>query len=127
MVLIKQFFSTFFLVALLSALTANAALDIEITGGNAQQIPIAVLPFGNTASTKDNINEIIAADLARSGLFRLLETRGMANLPITPAQINYAQWTAMQAQAITVGNVEAISGGRFKVRFQLMDALNRPQ
>ena len=127
MVLIKQFFSTFFLVALLSALTANAALDIEITGGNAQQIPIAVLPFGNTASTKDNINEIIAADLARSGLFRLLETRGMANLPTTPAQINYSQWTSLQAQAITVGNVEAIAGGRFKVSFQLMDALKQTQ
>ena len=127
MVLIKKIFSLAFFISLCSALTVNAALDIEISGGNAQQISVAVLPFGNTAATKDNINEIIAADLTRSGLFRLLETRGMANLPIAPAQINYSQWTALQAQALTVGNIEAITGGRFKVSFQLMDALKQTQ
>ena len=127
MVLIKNLFSTLLFAALLTTLSANAALDIEISGGNAQKIPIAVLPFANTAITKDNINEIIAADLTRSGLFRLLETRGMANLPTSPAQINYSQWTSLQAQAVTVGNVEAIEGGRFKVNFQLMDALKQTQ
>ena len=111
----------------LIASTANAALDIEISGGSAQQIPIAVVPFGNGNSAKENISEIIAADLKRSGLFRVLETRGMANLPTTPAQIKYAEWTALQAQAVTVGNVEAIAGGRMKVSFQLMDALKQTQ
>ena len=111
----------------LIASTANAALDIEISGGSAQQIPIAVVPFGNAASAKENISEIIAADLKRSGLFRVLETRGMANLPTSPAQIKYAEWTALQAQALTVGNVEAVAGGRLKVSFQLMDALKQTQ
>ena len=36
-----------FLVVGFFAITANAALDIEITGGGAQQTPIAVVPFGN--------------------------------------------------------------------------------
>ena len=113
----------FFLVAF----NANAALDIEISGGSAQQIPIAIVPFGNAASAKENISDIINADLKRSGLFRTLETRGMANLPTNSAQIKYAEWTVLQAQAITVGNVEAIAGGRFKVSFQLMDALKQTQ
>ena len=120
MYLIKQLFSIILLGMLFSVSIVKAALDIEISGGDAQQIPIAVLPFGNAAITKDNVSEIIAADLNRSGLFRLLETRGMANLPHTAAQINYAQWASLQAQAVTVGNVEAIAGGRFKVSFQLM-------
>ena len=111
----------------LIASTASAALDIEISGGSAQQIPIAVVPFGNVAVSKENISEIIAADLKRSGLFRVLETRGMANLPTSPAQIKYAEWTALQAQALTVGNVEAVAGGRLKVSFQLMDALKQTQ
>ncbi len=104
-----------------------AALDIEISGGSAQQIPIAVVPFGNAAATKDSISDIISADLKRSGLFRVLETRGMANLPTSPAQIKYAEWVALQAQAVTVGSVESIAGGRFKVSFQLMDALKQTQ
>lgn len=117
------------IIALLIAPIANATLDIEISGGSAQQIPIAVLPFGySTANTtKDDISDIVAADLKRSGLFRVLETRGMANLPTTPAQIKFSEWTALQAQAITVGNVESMAGGRFKVSFQLMDALKQTQ
>ena len=119
------------LVMLLSALclmtSANAALDIEISGGSAQQIPIAIAPFGNSAATgKDDIHEIIAADLKRSGLFRVLETRGMANLPTSAAQVKYPEWTALQAQALTVGNVENV-GGKLKVSFQLLDVLKQNQ
>ena len=114
-------------VLFLAALNANAALDIEISGGSAQQIPIAIIPFGNATSAKENISDIINADLKRSGLFRLLETRGMANLPTNSAQIKYAEWTALQAQALTVGNVETIAGGRLKVSFQLIDALKQTQ
>ena len=119
---IIAFFTSFFI-----ATTSYAALDIEISGGSAQQIPIAIVPFANAASTKDNISEITIADLKRSGMFRVLETRGMANLPTTPAQIKYAEWVALQAQAITVGNVESMAGGRLKVSFQLMDALKQTQ
>ncbi len=117
----------FFCAVFLFTSIANAALEIEISGGDAQQIPIAVVPYGGSALTRDNISDIVAADLSRSGLFRVLETRGMANLPTTPAQIKYAEWTALQAQAVTVGNVESVAGGRFKVTFQLMDALKQTQ
>ena len=123
----KIFRWMFFCAVFLTASIANAALEIEISGGGAQQIPIAIVPFGGAGNTKENINEIIAADLQRSGLFRLLETRGMANLPTSPAQIKYAEWAALQAQAITVGNVESVAGGKLKVSFQLMDALKQTQ
>jgi TolB protein len=116
----------FFTIALIAA-NANAALDIEISGGSAQQIPIAIVPFGDASSAKENISEIISADLKRSGFFRVLETRGMANLPTLASQIKYSEWTALQAQAITVGNVDMIAGGRLKISFQLMDALKQTQ
>ena len=119
--------TAFLIISLVNLSPAVAALDIEISGGSAQQIPIAVLPFGNAGSTKDNINEIIAADLKRSGLFRLLETRGMANLPILSSQIKYTEWVALQAQAITIGNIEPTAGGKLKVSFQLMDAAKQTQ
>ena len=50
----------------------------------------------------------------------------MANLPTQTAQIKYAEWTALQAQAITVGNVES-AGGKLNVSFHLMDALKQTQ
>jgi TolB protein len=108
---------------------AHAALEIEISGGGAQQIPIAILPYAEPVglSSKDHLHDIVIADLKRSGLFRVLDTRGMANLPTSPSQIKYAEWTALQAQAMTVGKVEPIAGGRYKVSFQLMDVLKQTQ
>jgi TolB protein len=107
------------------SLLVNAALDIEITGGGAQQIPIAVVPFGNTNVIKEDIAGIINADLKRSGLFRPLETRGLPAQPTNVTDIKYAEWSALQAQAVVVGSVSALSDGRFKVNFQLVDVLKQ--
>lgn len=119
----------FLLASIFTSLQANAALEIEISGGGAQQIPVAILPFAEPAGipSKDSLHEIIAADLKRSGMFRVLETRGMANLPTSASQIKYAEWNALQAQAMTVGHVESLGGGRLKVTFQLMDVLKQNQ
>ncbi len=119
----------FLVASIVTSLQANAALEIEISGGGAQQIPVAILPFAEPAgiSSKDNLHEIIAADLKRSGLFRVLETRGMANLPTAVSQVKYAEWSALQAQAMTVGHVESLGGGRLKVTFQLLDVLKQTQ
>jgi TolB protein len=116
----KSIFSiTSFLFSVCFINTANAALDIEISGGGAQQIPVAILPFAETSgvSSKEMIHQIVAADLKSSGLFRLLDTRGMPSLPTTPPQIKYPEWAALQAQAMTVGTVEAVSGGNLNVSF----------
>lgn len=115
-----------FFISFFTIINAHAELDIEISGGGAQQIPIAIVPFSGSTPT-DNVGEIVMADLKRSGLFRVLETRGMANLPTATAQIKYSEWMALQAQAITVGQVESIAGGKLKVSFQLMDVLKQTQ
>ena len=126
----KQALRLFLLLAsVFTSIQSNAALEIEISGGGAQQIPVAILPFAEPAgiASKESLHEIIAADLKRSGLFRVLETRGMANLPTAASQIKYAEWSALQAQAMTVGHVESLGGGRLKVSFQLMDVLKQNQ
>lgn len=106
-------------------LQSLAALTIEISGGGAQQIPIAIVPFGG--KTQENLSNIIGADLRRSGLFRVLETGGVASQPTDISQIKYAEWAALQAQAIAVGNVEQLPGNRLKVSFKLADVLKQNQ
>lgn len=108
-------------------LIGQAALTIEIVGGAAQQIPIAVVPFAQPQSQQDNVATIIGADLRRSGLFRVLETRGVVNQPHTAAEVKYPEWASLQAQALTVGNVEVLPGNRLKVSFQLLDVLKQSQ
>jgi TolB protein len=126
----KRVLSTVFILLNICIVNvANAALEIEITGGGAQQIPVAILPFAESSglSTKEMIHQIVIADLKSSGLFRTLDTRGMANLPTTPSQIKFPEWAALQAQAMTVGSVESVSGGRLNVSFHLMDVLKQTQ
>ncbi len=104
---------------------ANAALEIEIVGGAAQQIPIAVVPFAQPAVQPDNLATIINSDLRRSGLFRALETRGVSNQPHDLAEVKYPEWAALQAQALVVGHVELQPNNRLKVSFRLLDVLKQ--
>lgn len=124
----------FFVISLFTSLMtspANAALEIEISGGSAQQIPIAVVPFGTLpvgqSSNVAQVSNIIGADLRRSGLFRVLETGGVVNRPTDIAQVKYAEWAALQAQALVVGNIEGLPGNRLKVSFKLADVLKQTQ
>lgn len=107
---------------------SHAALEIEISGGGAQQLPIAIVPFNQDAvKNQDNIASIISADLRRSGMFRVLETAGVVSKPSTISQVNYSDWANLQAQAIAVGKIEQLPGNRLKVSFQLGDVLKQSQ
>lgn len=106
---------------------ANAALEIEISGGSAQQVPIAIVPFAQSGNESDNISSIVAADLKRSGLFKVLETGGVVNRPSDITQIKFSEWSNLQAQAMAVGTVEAMPNNRLKVTFQLADVLKQTQ
>jgi len=113
-------------IGLLSS-PAQAALTIEIVGGAAQQIPIAVVPFAQSTTPPDDVALIIGADLRRSGLFRVLETRGVVSQPHELEEVKYPEWAALQAQAMTIGKVEPQPGGRLKVSFRLLDVLKQNQ
>lgn len=121
-------FRSLFAFFLLLPIASHAALTVEIVGGAAQQIPIAIVPFaqsGPQPSGQDTIANIVGADLRRSGLFRVLETRGVANQPHDIAEVKYQDWAAVQAQALTIGTVEALPGNRLKVSFRLLDVLKQ--
>ena len=118
----------FFCVTFLVTSNVAVALEIEISGGSAQQIPIAIVPFGEVSNVNQaNIGNIIGADLRRSGLFRVLETAGVASRPTDIAQIKYAEWSVLQAQAMVVGSIESLPGNRLKVSFKLADVLKQTQ
>ena len=110
-------------------LMAKAELTVEIVGGAAQQIPIAIVPFSTPSAlaSQDNVATVVGADLQRSGMFRVLETRGVASQPHALAEVKYADWSAIQAQALTIGSVEPLPGNRLKVSFRLLDVLKQNQ
>jgi TolB protein len=117
----------FFLGALLAALTCRAQLQIDITTSGGRQIPIAVMPLAGEASQPQAVSEVVAADLGRTGLFRLVNALGVSPLPTEPSEVNFPDWTARTAEALVIGKIEALSEGRVEVRFRLFDVAKQSQ
>ena len=113
--------------ALCSGRPAHAALTIEIVGAGANQIPIAIAPFRAEEGIPQQLTPVIGADLARSGLFKTVDTGGIAPIPSEPEQVNYQQWRARGADALVIGTVTPAGDGRYEVRFRLMDVAKSTQ
>jgi TolB protein len=113
--------------ALCLAGTARAQLTIDIIGGGATTLPIAIVPFAGEANYPYPLTEIVGADLARSGLFRLIDPAGVNPRPARGEDIRFADWSGRGADAVVVGSVTPQSDGRVEVRFFLLDAVKQTQ
>jgi TolB protein len=111
---------------LLASFAAQAQLVIEITRGQADAIPIAIVPFGWTSPSAlpTDVAEVIAADLARSGRFAPLERRDMVDKPTTGLEIRFQDWKYLKSDYIAVGKVIPEAGGNYTVQFELHNVLN---
>jgi len=116
----------FLLGALLFAFGAQAQLTIDITTSGGRQLPIAVMPLAGESTQPQSVSEVVGADLARTGLFRLVNTVGISPVPTEPSEVNFADWTARSAEALVIGRVET-QGDRVEVRFRLFDVQKQSQ
>src|SRR5258706_13908111 len=120
------------LATLLAALlflngAARGQLTIEIIGGGANQIPIAVLPFAGESALPQSITEIVEPDLSRSGRFRAIFVGGVSPPPTEIAQVDFPEWKSRLADAVLIGEAKRLPDGRFEVRFRLLDVLKQSQ
>jgi TolB protein len=114
-------------ILLLVAGPARAQLTIEIIGGGANQIPIAVLPFAGENVLPQSITEIVEQDLTRSGRFRAIFVGGVSPVPSEPGQVNFADWKSRLADALVIGQATKLPDGRFEVKFRLLDVVKQSQ
>lgn len=105
---------------------AHAQLTIDITTSAGKQIPVAIVPFGNEDATQ-SVTPVIGADLARTGLFRLVPATGITPPPTEPSEINFADWTTRNAEALVIGSLRPAPGGQVDVRFRLFDVARQTQ
>lgn len=107
------------------AAAAAAQLRVEVTGVGSNQFPIAVAAFARDGQVPQDVDGIIRADLARSGVFRLIDA-GSTPVPET-ARVDLADWKARGADAVVVGSIARLADGRFDIRFRLYDAVKQQQ
>lgn len=123
---------------LVVALPARAQIEVDITRGNVDPLPIAITdlapaePIETGAGTLEEIGEkissVVAADLERSGLFRPIDPKAFIEEP-TAAQLRprFGDWRAIAAQALLTGVVSLEPDGRARVEFRLWDVFGETQ
>ena len=100
----------------------HAELTIEITGAGASRIPVAIADFGGEPGTSRALTSVVRGDLERSGLFRMIDTTGVAMTETSnPA---FADWKNRGADALAAGSIGPSGDGRQEARFRLYD-INR--
>jgi TolB protein len=115
------------LLLLLSAPAAQAQLKIEITGAGANQSPIAVMPFEGEDRLSQALTPVIAANLQRSGLFRMIDTQSIRPIPVQPSDLRYPEFASRGADSVVIGSTSTLPDGRVEVRFRLMDVAKQAQ
>jgi TolB protein len=115
------------LILLALSPAASAVLTIEIVGSGTTQFPIAIAPFRAEGGLTQPISPVISADLARSGVFRLVDAGGINPPPAEPQDVNYGTWRARGADAVVIGTIAPLPDGRYDVRFRLMDVAKQAQ
>lgn len=111
------------IVLLCMTFPAHAVLDIEVTGAGEHQVPIAIVPFGGEESLDQHISAVVANDLIRTGLFKLVDPAG--NTPHDVKEVKYADWT--KAEALVIGKIVKQADGRLEIQFRLLDTVKKTE
>ncbi|MCE2867951.1 MAG: Tol-Pal system beta propeller repeat protein TolB [Oxalobacteraceae bacterium] len=117
----RLFLKSIGVTGLLSSLcpigTALAQLRVEIAGVGANQIPIAIGQFWDDPAGENQITAIVAADLQRSGLFRVIPSNDLIRETGT---IDDSFWKSKGADALLGGSLNR-ADGRIEIRYRLHD------
>ncbi len=111
-------------------LVAQSALTIQITQGVEGAAPIAVIPFAQTpgvAKPPQDIAQIIADNLQRSGRLAPIEERNLIARPAEASQVRFADWRTLGAESLVIGKTETLANGSYRIQFRLFDVLRGRQ
>ncbi len=99
---------------------ARAELEIEITRGADDALPIAIVPFGGeTAAGNDALADIVRDDLERSGRFKPLAYEKLPVRPTSGGDVLYNEWKGINSNFLLVGSVTTTADKRHEIRFEL--------
>jgi TolB protein len=103
-----------------------AEFVVEVTRGQDQAIPIAVVPFSSAeaAAASFDVAQLVSNDLARSGRFKPMDRKDIIDYPHTGANIAFDDWRRLNNDYILVGQLLPQGEDRFGISFELYNVLN---
>ncbi len=107
--------------------TAHAVVELSITQGNIQPLPIAITDFASDGSIEPDaareISDVVSNDLKSSGLFVPIDHAAFIEKGLDVSRApNFEDWRPINAQALVVSRISN-SEGRLKAEFRLWDVL----
>ncbi len=132
----KTKFYLFVLLLILLPKTSFGLIEVDITRGNLNPLPIAVSPlFIESKSVKDfqnllkidnigeDISTVVENNLKSSGLFNPLKREAFLQKPdIAHLKPRFEDWSLIKAQALITGEVK-YENEKLRVEFRLWDVL----
>ena len=121
-----------FLLIIFSAKNSFALIEIDVTRGNLNPLPVAVSPLHVESNLSEvlkelevgsEISKIIETNLLRSGLFNPLEKDSFVQKPdIAHLKPRFEDWKLIKAQALITGKIN-ITNDKLRIEFRLWDIL----
>lgn len=108
----------------------HAVLTIRITQGIEGAQPIAIVPFGLQPGAQpppQDIAQIVANDLTRSGRFSPLPNEDLPSRPSDGSAVNFSDFRILGTPNLVIGKVKQLDNGRFGVEFRLFDVFRGAQ
>ena len=121
-----------FVCACVMALTtaSHAQLEFDVTGFVGKRTPVAIVPFGwegQEPQAPFDIDDVIAADLHRSGRFRPIDENDMLQKPTASVEIDFDDWSILDVEAVVIGKITQTGANAYSVQFQAFDVFSRQQ
>ena len=121
---------------LLKTTSSYSLIEVDITRGNLNPLPVAVSPLFQDKKSKiefqrelnlddigSEISKVVENNLKQSGLFNPLSKDAFLQKPdIAHLKPRFEDWALIKAQALITGKV-SIDSGKLKVEFRLWDVL----
>ncbi len=109
---------------------ANAQLEVIITDYVGKRAPVAIVPFGwegSDPAAPFDVDDVIAADLNRSGRFAPIAEDGMLQKPTERVNLDFDDWRILKVDAVVIGKVVQTGDNAYSVQFQAFDVNSQEQ
>lgn len=108
--------------AVMATLPARAQLQIDVTQGVVEPVPVAITDFLSSDQIGADVARVIGDNLRRSGLFAPIDRAAfierISNPDVAP---RFEDWRIINAQALVTGRVSQEADGRLRAEFRLWD------
>jgi len=132
----KNFKIFIYLIILFFPTTSYSLIEVDITRGNLNPLPIAVSPLFSDKESQLNLKknldienlgleiaDVVKNNLKRTGLFNPLDKKAFLQKPnIAHLKPRFEDWSLIKAQALITGKV-SLENEKLRVEFRLWDVL----